>query len=226
MDSRTEMPEYGEEASPSSNLEYLRALRRSNEGLATAEPTPSLSAVTMPAAGSNTGSSPSAEKRRHPRYKCEGSVEFRTESIDVRTWATVTDISSSGCYVEMQATSQVGTRVDMVIEVNGTRMRGKGVVKTSYPLLGMGIAFTEIAEADQSRLQDIVLRLSGGDSHSELKPRSSSAASAVPDLLMITDPAAALSAVAKFFQGNRALSREEFTELLSQSQERNRQAPR
>jgi hypothetical protein len=32
--------------------------------------------------------------------------------------------------------------------------------------------------------------------------------------------------VAKFFQGNRALSREEFTELLSQSQERNRQAPR
>jgi PilZ domain len=221
-----EMPEYGEETTPSSNLEYLRALRRSNESLATAEPIPSLSAITMPGAGSNTGSSPSTDKRRHPRYKCEGSVEFRTESIDVRTWATVTDISSSGCYVEMQATSQVGTHVDMVIEVNGIRARGKGVVRTSYPLLGMGIAFTEIADADQARLEDIVLRLSGGNSHSELKPISSPAASAVPDLLMITDPAAALSAVAKFFQGNRALSREEFTELLTQSQERDRQARR
>jgi hypothetical protein len=226
MDSRTEMPEYGDETAPSSNLEYLRALRRSNESLATAEPTPSLSAVTMLGAGSNAGSSPSTEKRRHPRYKCEGSVEFRTESIDVRTWATVSDISTSGCYVEMQATSQVGTRVDMVIEVNGTRMRGKGVVKTSYPLLGMGIAFTEIAEADQSRLQDIVQRLSDGNSRSELKPRSSPAVFAAPDLLMITDPAAALSAVAKFFQSNRALSREEFTELLGESQKRDREARR
>jgi hypothetical protein len=138
----------------------------------------------------------------------------------------VTDISSNGCYVEMQATSQVGTPVDMVIEVNGIRVRGKGVVRTSYPLLGMGVAFTEIPEADQARLEDVLLWLSGGNPHSDFKQGSSPAASAVPDLLMITDPAAALSAVAKFFQGNRALSREEFTELLSQSQERDREAPR
>jgi hypothetical protein len=39
-----------------------------------------------------------AEKRRSPRYKCEGSAEMRELSCDVHTWATVTDISRHGCY--------------------------------------------------------------------------------------------------------------------------------
>jgi hypothetical protein len=226
MDSRIEMPEYGGEVTSSSNSEYLRALKRSNENLTTAQPMPSLPSATVPAAGNNMGSSLSTDKRRHPRYKCEGSVEFRTDSIDVRTWATVTDISSSGCYVEMQATSQVGTHVDMVIEVKSIRVRGKGVVKTSYPLLGMGIAFTEITEAEQARLEELLLWLAHGSSSSEIEPRSSSALSAAADPLMITDTAAALNAVAKFFQTHRALSREEFAELVGQSQERDRDARR
>jgi hypothetical protein len=224
MDSRTEMPEYGGEASPGSHSEYLRALKQSNENLVTAHPPPSLPIAT-PSLGNNPEPSSSTEKRRCPRYKCEGSVEFRTESIDVRTWATVTDISSSGCYVEMQATSQVGTRVDMVIELKDIRVRAKGVVKTSHPLLGMGIAFTEMTEAEQAHLDNLLLRLAGGSSPAELMPKSPSLSGA-PDLLMITDPAAALNAVAKFFQTHRALSREEFTELLSQSQERDREARR
>jgi len=45
-----------------------------------------------------------SNKRQAPRYKCEGSVEIRTEGCDVRTWATFTDISSYGCYIEAQAT--------------------------------------------------------------------------------------------------------------------------
>ncbi len=107
------MPEHGDETTPSSNLEYLRALRRSNESLATAEPIPSLSAVTMLGAGSNTGSSPSTEKRRHPRYKCEGSAELRQEGLDLRTWATFTDISMHGCYVEVTAAHPVGTLLNV-----------------------------------------------------------------------------------------------------------------
>jgi hypothetical protein len=217
------MPEYGGEATPGGNSEYLRALKRSNEDLIKAHPAPFLSSATVPGPANNPASSPSTEKRRYPRYKCEGSVEFRTDSIDVRTWATLTDISANGCYVEMQATSQVGTQVDMIIDLKGIRVRAKGVVKTSYPLLGMGIAFAEIAEAEQARLEDLLLWLSGGSSTGELIAKSSSTVNAAPDLLMITDPAAALNAMAKFFQTNRALSREEFTQLLGQSQERDRE---
>ena len=46
------------------------------------------------------------ERRRDVRYKCNGNAEFHTEGIDVRTRAAVSDISRSGCYVELQATSQ------------------------------------------------------------------------------------------------------------------------
>jgi hypothetical protein len=45
-----------------------------------------------------------AEKRRSPRYKCEGSARLREEGCDVRTWSTFTDVSLRGCYVEAQAT--------------------------------------------------------------------------------------------------------------------------
>jgi hypothetical protein len=51
------------------------------------------------------------EKRGEPRYKCEGSAEFRTDGFEVRTWARVTNLSRSGCYVEMQATSPLNTAV-------------------------------------------------------------------------------------------------------------------
>ncbi len=54
------------------------------------------------------------ERRRDVRYKC---AEFHTAGIDVRTRAAVSDISRSGCYVELQATSQVNTSVDMLITV-------------------------------------------------------------------------------------------------------------
>ena len=93
------------------------------------------------------------ERRRDVRYKCNGSAEFHTEGIDVRTRAAVSDISRSGCYVELQATSQVNTPVDMLITVNGIGVRIKGVVRTSYPLLGMGIAFTNVEPEDERILE-------------------------------------------------------------------------
>jgi hypothetical protein len=50
-----------------------------------------------------------AEKRRSPRYKCEGSAEICEDGRAVRTWATFSDISLHGCYVEAQATYPAGS---------------------------------------------------------------------------------------------------------------------
>ena len=98
----------------------------------------------------------SLRKRGEPRYKCEGSAEFRTEGFEVRTWARVTDLSRSGCYIEMQATSPLNTAVSLMIEVNGLRLHLKGAVKTSYPMQGMGVAFTEIPDTDLLQLDVII----------------------------------------------------------------------
>ena len=110
------------------------------------------------------------ERRRDVRYKCNGNAEFHTEGIDVRTQAAVSDISRSGCYVELQATSQVNTSVDMLITVNGIGVRVKGIVRTSYPLLGMGISFTEISKEAQVQLEELILSCSGGALRSHQRP--------------------------------------------------------
>ena len=213
------MPKYGADSAPSRSSEYLCALQRSEIRI---PPNPAPASAVLPATSphAKTGSVGAGDKRGQPRYKCEGSAEFRTEGIDVRMWATVSDISRSGCYVEMQSTSPMDTRVDMVIEIKGIRVHVKGTVRTSYPLMGMGVVFTEIAEPDQARLDELLLRLAGGTPPAELNPKSVAGASSAPDLLMITDPAAALNAIVRFFQTNHALSREDFTQLLGESPDR------
>ena len=150
------------------------------------------------------------ERRRCPRYKCEGSAEFRVEGHSVRTWATVTDLSRTGCYVEMHSTFPQHTNVDLTIDVAGIRFRTKGNVRIAYPFLGMGIAFTEMSDQDRTELDTILFRLAAG-------PREPEAESATKplDLSRILDQSVVLGEVAKFFQDHKALSREQFAELLS-----------
>jgi PilZ domain len=83
---------------------------------------------------SATSESNPSERRRTPRFKCEGSAEFRVGGTDVRTWGTFTDLSVHGCYIELTATFPVGTMVDLVLGLNGFRVNVKGEVRVSYPL--------------------------------------------------------------------------------------------
>ncbi len=200
-----------------SNPDFLRT--RKEDGTATA--VTGRSSLAAPGANPIHPSDPPqvAEKRGAPRYKCEGSAEFRTEGFEVRTWARVTDLSRSGCYIEMQATSPLNTAVSLMIEVNGLRLHVKGAVKTSYAMQGMGVAFTEIPDTDLLQLDEIIRQLAiGAADAAEPEPRPSRG----PDLLMINDASAALNAVADFFQTHRMLTREDFKDLVGTSQNRNR----
>src|ERR1700693_4768155 len=98
---------------------------------------------------------PGTEKRRSMRYKCEGSAELREVGRDVRTWATFSDVSLHGCYVEAQATYPVGTVLHMKLEEES-----KGTVRVPYPSLGMGIAFRKMSEENVSRLRDLLKKIS------------------------------------------------------------------
>ena len=178
------------------NVEYFRTLKRTSEGETAAEP-----------------QAHPGEKRRNLRYKCEGSAEFRNEGSTVRTWATMTDLSRSGCYLEMQATSPVETPLSMTIEVTGIRVRVKGIVRVSYPFLGMGIAFTEVCEDDKAQFEELLIRLASGITapayKSEARPAQASS-----DVSGVGDPRSALKAVAAFFKEHQTLTREQFAELV------------
>jgi hypothetical protein len=204
---------------------YLRALKRSGSSIATTAAATARE-ITAPGHSAPDGATADSnerfqgsEKRRSPRYKCEGSAEVREEGCDVRTWATFTDVSLHGCYVEAQATYPVGTVLHMKLETNGLRLEATGNVRVSYPYLGMGVAFVELSEANRAQLRQMLGQISRpsaimGPGIASTLP-ASGPLDAVP---AIADPAAAMQALTEFFESRQMLMREDFLRILRKSQ--------
>jgi hypothetical protein len=159
------------------------------------------------------------EKRRTPRYKCEGNVEICEPGCDVNTSATLTDVSLHGCYVETQATYPVGTTLAMKLKTVGRKVEVTGVVRVNYPSLGMGIAFVEMTDSNRTELKHLlasmtrpmmIMHTGNSSSPSAHKPFES-----VPP---ISNPMAAVQALLNFFKDRQMLVREDFLRILRQSQ--------
>jgi hypothetical protein len=199
-------------------IAYLLALKRSADTAAPAHEDGPSEAKTDP---NRTATSPAfqgAEKRRSPRYQCEGSVQMREFNCDVHTWASFTDISLHGCYVEAQATYPVGTSLLLRLEAKGIRVETKGNVRVSYPYLGMGIEFLEMTAENEARLRDLLALVShpsmimGPGSASTLPARGPL------QLPAITNPDAVLQGLLDFFRDRQMLMRDDFVRIVRQSQ--------
>ena len=154
------------------------------------------------------------ERRQSPRLRCSGSAEFRTEASDVRIWGTVTDVSLHGCYVEMNTTFPIGTKVDLVLKSFGIRIETPGTVRASYPFLGMGISFAEIEPVQQLHLKDLLTALAG---RSAVSNGISAQENNMKDTLRSADPKAFLDEITEFFQKNHLLSRNEFHQIAKRA---------
>jgi PilZ domain len=187
---------------------YLLALKQSSQADPATAPAANLE---MDFQGTN--------KRRAPRFKCEGSVEIREDGCEVRTWATFTDISLHGCYVEAQATYPAGSILNMKLEANGVRVETRGNVRVNYPYLGMGIAFVGMTEENVARLRQMLATISRGcvivgPGIASTLP-STGSLSALP---VISNPAAAIQELTEFFESRQMLMREDFLRILRKSQ--------
>jgi len=131
-----------------SGADYLRRLKQDESH---ARPFPESSPESAPAEPATPG-----ERRRNPRYKCEGSATFHVQGTDVRTWGTFTDLSISGCYIELKATFPVGAMVDLELEIDGLRAELKGEVRVSYPFLGMGVAFCDMTVQSHQQIEAMI----------------------------------------------------------------------
>jgi PilZ domain len=207
------------------SVSYLRALQRSSappEGTAAAparETSPAQHSGPEGAFGNAREQFQGTDKRRSTRYKCDGSAEIREDGCDVQTFAAFTDVSLHGCYVEAQATYPVGTVLHLKLDANGVRVESKGIVRVSYPYLGMGIAFAEVAEETRERLKQMLgsiarpTAIMGPGMASSLPARGSMDA-----LPPIADPRAAVQALTEFFENRQMLMREDFLRILRKSQ--------
>jgi hypothetical protein len=198
----------------SSGAEYLRRLKRDQEGVQGYQPsTPPPAPVAPTPAGSDATEDP--ERRGNPRYKCEGSATFRVQGSTVRSWGTFTDLSISGCYVEWKATFPAGALIDMELELNGIRAQVTGEVRASYPFLGMGVAFRNLNP--ENRQQLAAMNESLRPSVQRVVARETMSSTAPVWLPIILNPGAALQALADYFEKHAMLGKEEFVHLLRRS---------
>jgi PilZ domain-containing protein len=201
---------------------YLLALRQSSGPNAPAVPPaeePEQKVEATPAEEQAGNAFNGAEKRRSRRYKCEGSAEFREDGCEVRTWATFSDISLHGCYVEAQATYPSGTLLHMKMEADGIRFATKGTVRVTYPYLGMGIAFTDMSENNLVLLKQLLGLISRpcvviGPGIASSLP----ATDPLKGIPLINDPQAAVTALLEYFESRQMLLRDDFVRILRNSQ--------
>ncbi|HXP47986.1 MAG TPA: PilZ domain-containing protein [Terriglobales bacterium] len=158
-------------------------------------------AAAVPAAGVAA----QAERRRYPRYACAGAVKLGTEDTDLSTWARLGDIGLGGCYAELMSTLPLQTPVEFAIQVDDLEIRGRGVVRTTHPSVGNGIAFTQMKADDWQRLNHLIARLASPMSREQLQP---AVPAAEPDL------AQPLQVLLELLEKKGVLTRHEFlTEL-------------
>jgi hypothetical protein len=200
---------------------YLAALRQSSAPQA-AGAAPARAPEVPRSSGIRAGgaiSRGSADKRKSPRYRCQGSAHIRETASGVAIWTTFTDISLHGCYVEATTTCRVGIELSLKLEANGFRVEATGEVRVAYPSLGMGISFTKMSEEDRERLRELVRSISRPSVivGSRVAPRSPSIPQA-ETLPAVANPSAVLQAMLNFFEDRHMMGREEFLGILRKSQ--------
>lgn len=98
-------------------------------------------------------------KRRFPRVQTPKGiwVAWQTEG-QKQTVSRVSDLNVGGLFIATPSPSPLGTVVTILLSVPEGEIRARSTVRNSTPE-GMGVEFTEIASADQVRLEGLVARL-------------------------------------------------------------------
>jgi len=106
----------------------------------------------------------SASQRRRPRYRCGGAAQVWQEGAQSPQGATLSEISTGGCFIDTTWPLPVGTRVDVHLKTHELEVQAQGVVGYLDPSGGMGIAFSKISNEDRERLQQLIDRLAAHSS--------------------------------------------------------------
>ena len=97
------------------------------------------------------------------------------------------------------------------------RAQVKGEVRVSYPFLGMGVAFRDMTTENRMQIEAMIdsVRPAPMKKSVVAEPETAIHPASMP---IILNPAAALQALADFFEGHSLLSKDEFIRLLRKSQ--------
>ena len=91
-------------------------------------------------------------RRRWARHKVAFPITLHDEQTLVRV--TATDVSGSGCYVEMLSPFPIGTGLGAELWIGTEKVMTRALVRTCDPRVGMGIEFVGLKTEDQGRFQN------------------------------------------------------------------------
>jgi hypothetical protein len=115
----------------------------------------------------------------------------------------------------MSTTIPIDTRVELVLEALGIRFRAQGIVRISYPFLGMGILITQIAPDQRALLERLLAALAKIATGN--RP-GISADNTATDLFVGAEPIAFLKELKHHFDSKAVLSSEEFFRIAKRCQ--------
>jgi hypothetical protein len=126
-------------------------------GLAGIGPVPTTADCWLPASGADEYLHPRVTIRRESaRYECEIAVEMRIRGTQAPMWVTASDISESGCRVQVPHAMEPNTEVSVALWLDGERVWMHGVVTHSLYGCGTGIEFNELERVALQRIATVL----------------------------------------------------------------------
>jgi DNA-binding NarL/FixJ family response regulator len=89
----------------------------------------------------STAQTDADNRRTQTRYACRLGAEVYRTGIAVPHYCCLTDLSSGGCYLEVNLPFATGSSVEILVRTQDLKLRLRGSVQTSHPGYGMGVAF-------------------------------------------------------------------------------------
>jgi PilZ domain len=105
----------------------------------------------------------SDERRKRPRFLCEGIGEVIVLGGALRFTGQIHDLSATGCRVvtEVMFSLERGTQVEMAMVVNKVHFRVAGGVRSNHRARGVGLEFMNVSTRCARLIQDLIAELEG-----------------------------------------------------------------
>jgi len=101
-----------------------------------------------------------ANRRRHPRYPCEGHAEVFVPHGALLFTGRILDLSLSGCFIETPAFNlERGTHVEVYFVTRQMQFRVAGHIAVLHRKRGAGIAFQSLSPRRARQVADLVCEL-------------------------------------------------------------------
>ncbi len=99
------------------------------------------------------------DRRQANRYTFSETAEVVELASGARMSTRAADLSHKGCYLDTLNPFATGSHVRLHIRWDGTELNCAAVVRDSQPGMGMGIAFTNLDDAQQALIESWIEKL-------------------------------------------------------------------